>query len=268
MVTADLRPPPDFLVIGTKRGGTTSMSSWLFAHPGVTPLFPARLAPKGVRYLDEHADRHDRWYRSHFATVLTRGSVFHPRRLAGEVTANYLFCPGSAARAAAAAPDARIVVLLRDPVERAWSHYRERVRRGAERLGFAEALRAEEDRLAEDRERRERDPRGPFTTANVAYRGQGVYADLLPPWFERFGIEGVLVLMSAEVFADPAMGFERVCSFLGLARHDLVTYAIRAAAPGAEPALPIEIREELRAFYEPYDLRLEQMLGRNLPWRS
>src|SRR6185436_16303511 len=121
LVTVPLRPPPDVIVIGTKRGGTTSIAAYLYEHPRVLPPVPARLAPKGVRAFDEHPDRGAWWYRSFFPTAIARRN-----RLAAESTANYFFHHEQAARAAAMAPSARAIVLLRDPVERAWSHHRER----------------------------------------------------------------------------------------------------------------------------------------------
>jgi Sulfotransferase domain len=264
-LTADLRPPPDFLLIGTKRGGTTSLSRYLFAHPDVAPLFPRLAAPKGVRYFDEHAERSERWYRSHFATVITRGSVYRPRKLAGEATANYLFHPVGAERARRAAPDAKVLVLVRDPVERAWSHWREGTRSGSETLGFEDALAAEGDRLRSARERWGED-RGDLRDvgANLAYRAQGIYADLLPAWLERFG-DRVLVLVSEEMFADPAGAYGRVVEFLGLRPHDLGTYeAANYRTPGQ--SMDPRTRADLVAFFAEHSRRLESLMGRSLPW--
>lgn len=259
IATVGLRPPPDFLLIGTKRGGTTSLGRYLFAHPRVASLFPAQATPKGVRYLDEHADRSARWYRSHFATVVVRGPAVHPRKLAGEATANYLFHPDGAARAWSVAPDAKILVLVRDPVERAWSHWRERTRRGFETLSFEDALDAEDARLASAFSD------GGAAAANVAYRGQGCYADLLPPWLERFGRDGVLVLVSEEFYADPAACYARALNFLGLDRHALGDYPAYNYRPPTEP-MRDDTRAELERSFAPQNRRLEDLLGRSLPW--
>lgn len=266
ILTADLRPPPDFMIIGTKRGGTTSLAEYLFEHPDVTPLFPSLTAPKGVRYFDEHHAKGDRWYRSHFATVLTRGPARSPRRLAGESTANYLFHPLAAERAARAAPDAKIVVLVRDPVERAWSHWRERSRRGRETLSLREALAAEAERLGGERQRLLSDPSYVSVAAeNFAYRGQGCYADLLPAWFDHFPREQVMVIVSEELYADPAGTYRSVLGFLGLGDYDLERYEAWNYRP-PESELPSDVRTELEEFFAPHNLRLEALLGRELPW--
>ena len=257
LLTAPLRRPPDIMVIGTKRGGTTSLAAYLYEHPRVLPPVPARLAPKGVRAFDEHPDRGRWWYRSHFATVFARGPARAPRRLAAESTANYFFHAESAARAAAMAPRARAVVLLRDPVERAWSHWRERTRRGSESLPFEAALAAEEERLrtlpASQR-------------ANVAYRAQGCYAEFLPGWQAAFG-DRLLVVFAEDLYADPAATHARVLAFLGLPPHVLSHYEAWNYQPSETPMDP-ETRAELAAFYAPFDDRLAELLGMTVPWRA
>jgi hypothetical protein len=259
MATAGLRPPPDFLVIGTKRGGTTSLGRYLFSHPAVAQLFPRQGTPKGIRYVDEHPERSARWYRSHLATVVVRGPAIRPRKLAGEATANYLFHPEGAARAHAVAPDAKILVLVRDPVDRAWSHWRERTRRGVETVSFDDALAAEDERLVAAF------ADGGATAGNVAYRAQGRYADLLVPWFERFGRDRVLVLVSEEFYADPAARYAEALAFLGLTAHWLGEYPAYNFRQPTE-AMRDQTRAELEAFFAPRNHVLEALLGRELPW--
>ncbi len=220
------------------------------------PPVPARLAPKGVRAFDEHPERGALWYRSHFPTFLRRGPAGAPRAVAAESTANYFFHAEQASRAAAFAPNARAIVSLRDPVERAWSHWRERTRRGSETLSFEEALDAEAGRLAAipSSER-----------ANIAYRAQGCYAEFLPAWREAFG-ERLLVLFAEELYADPPATYARVLAFAGLEPHELARYEAWNFQPSAQPMDP-ETHASLRSFYEPFDRRLEELVGRSVPWR-
>jgi len=256
MLTAPLRRPPDVIVIGTKRGGTTSLAAYLYEHPKVVPPVPARFAPKGVRAFDEHPDRGPLWYRSHFPTFLRRGSARAPRAFAAESTANYFFHAEHAARAASFAPTARAIVLLRDPVERAWSHWRERTRRGSETLSFEDALHAEAERLAQV---------PPSDRANIAYRAQGCYADFLPAWRDAFG-DRLLVLFAEELYADPPATYARVLAFAGLPPHELARYEAWNYQPSST-RMDDETHASLRAFYEESDERLARMLGRQLPWR-
>jgi O-antigen/teichoic acid export membrane protein len=255
LLTADLRPPPDAIIIGTKRGGTTSLAAYLYAHPDVLPPVPRRLLPKGVRYLDEHPGRSPRWYRSHFATALVRGPATAPRKIAAEATANYFFHAEGAALLARAAPDARAVVILRDPVERAWSHWRAQTRRGLETLSFEDALDAEPERLA---------TLPTEARANIAYVGQGRYADLLPEWQDAFG-DRLLVLLSEELFADPSATYARMLAFIGLAPHELDRYDAWNFRPADDGMRP-ETRARLEDAFADSDRRLPALLGRPLTW--
>ena len=167
MATAGLRPPPDFLIIGTKRGGTTSFYFDLIAHPSYVRLYPPPVpglkqdATKGVHYFDTNYTRGERWYRSYMPTSAARTRA--ARRsggpvVAGEASPYYLFHPVAAERAHASVPEARIIALLRDPVSRTHSHWKERRRAEAEVLDFEEALAAEPGRLAGERRAPDRRP--------------------------------------------------------------------------------------------------------------
>jgi hypothetical protein len=259
--TASFRPLPEFLLIGTKRGGTTSLAAYLHDHPGVAPLFPRAAVPKGVRFFDDHYAEGPRWYRSHFPSTYARRGA----KIAGEATAHYLFDPRAPERAHRLVPDARIVVLLRDPVERAVSHHRERTRQGAETLSFKEALAAEPDRLGGELERMLADPSYvSFEREHHSYRAQGCYVEYLPAWVERFGRDGVLVLIAEDFFEDPAREYARTLAFLGLPPHSPAYEAhnFHPLQRGIEPAT----REELDAYFEPFTRRLEDYLGVALPW--
>ena len=192
MATAASRGLPDFLVIGAKRGGSTSLYKNLARTPGVLPLFPVREQVKGTYYFDVHHDRGERWYRSHFPMVDDRrtGAV------AGEASPYYLSHPWAAERAAALVPDARIVALLRDPVARAHSHYKERVKQGIEDLpSFAAAIAAEDDRLAGEVEHMLDDPTYvSWNHLNFGYLAQSDYATGLARWLDHYPADQVLVL--------------------------------------------------------------------------
>jgi hypothetical protein len=237
------------------------MAEYLVRHPGVAPLFPSKAVPKGVRYFDNHYMNGERWYRSHFTTTGARAG-----RLAGEATAHYLFEPRAAERAAATVPEAKIIVLLREPVARAFSHWREQSRLGGETLSFEDALKAEPERLKGERERLLADPAYVSPAhEHRSYRAQGCYADLLPAWMERFAADRMLVLFSDEMYADPASAYARVLSFLGLKSHGLATYAARNKRP-LEAPMHSDTKAQLRDYYRPFDERLEKVLDRPVPW--
>lgn len=269
MLTAPFRTGPDFLLIGAKRGGSTSLYFALLEHPQVMPLFPsARLLPKdnhtkGVHYFDTHYSMGDVWYRSHFpATVRRSGKVV------GEGSPYYLFHPLAAERAARDVPAARILLVLRDPVERAFSHYRERRRQDAEELDtFEAALAAEDGRLGGEQSRIVSEP-GYVSYAHEqqSYRAQGEYAPHLRRWMDHFPADQFHVLAAEDFYADPQAACDGVARFLGLRPAPLPPSAAKPwnAAPSSK--LADSTRRSLAEHYAPFNADLEELLGRELPW--
>jgi hypothetical protein len=212
VATAGRRVLPDFLVIGAKRGGSTSLYRNLVRTAGVLPLFPRAADLKGTYFFDVEYGRGERWYRSHFPT---RRSV---DERVGEASPYYLSHPHAAERAAHLVPAARVVAVLRDPVARAHSHYQERSRQGIETLPtFAAAVEAEPDRLAGEVERMLEDPTYvSWNHLNFGYLAQSDYAAGLSRWLAAFPREQVLVLRSEDLYADDAAVLAEVRGFLGL----------------------------------------------------
>jgi hypothetical protein len=251
--TASLRPLPDFLIIGAQKAGTTALYAYLRWHPGITgPTF------KEVSFFDRHYARGEQWYRAHLPA--RTGS-----RLVGEASPSYLFHPLAPERVAAVIPDARLIAILRDPVDRAFSHYQHEVSLGREPLSFEEALDREEERLSGEVDRMIREP-SYFSHAwwNYTYAARGLYADQLERWFETFPREQLLVLISEEMLDDPAATYARVLEFLGADQHALNSYPrIFSREYGAMAGAT---RNRLQNFFAEPNRRLASLLGRELPW--
>ena len=265
--TSDQRPLPDFLIIGTKRGGTTSLWRYLIQHPLVPRLWPA-WNTKTSHYFEENFGRGEAWYRSHFPTAKQRGALQRkhgaPPRV-GEAAPLYMFHPLAAQRVAELMPRARIIVLLRDPVERAYSHWKERRGQGVEPLSFADALAAEENRTAGERARMIVDPHY-FSTAYdwYSYRERGQYLDHLYPWLDRFDPAQLLFLPSETFYGSPASSYAKVLEFVGLPPFEPPGYEVHNGRPsgGMEPA----VREWLTKHYAPHNAALAEQLGMTFDW--
>jgi len=275
VATSGLRTLPDYLLIGTKRGGTTSLAYALLEHHQVIPMFPsATILPlhehqKGVHYFDTGRAQGDRWYRSHFATrpyVATRRRIVGARVVTGEASPYYLYRPGASHHCRSLVPDARILVLLRDPVERAYSHYKEQRRRGFEPLdSFASAIEAEQSRLVGEVDRLLRDPKAvSFAHENQSYVSQGEYFSALAQWMAAYG-DRVLVRFSEDFYADGPGVFDDVCGFLGIESRR--SNALQHRNPTSNDELDPVIRRHLRDHYQESDERLEELLGLVPPWR-
>lgn len=220
MATASHRGLPDFLIIGAKRAGSTSLWNYVVRHPNVLPMFPARLRIKGTSFFTANFDKGVAWYRSHFATGAYRSlrqRTSGVRPLTGEATPYYLYHPLAPARAATVVPGARLVVILRNPVDRAFSHYRERVRHGVETLSFEDAIVAEDARLAGEEERILEDAGYmSFAHEHLSYVAQGRYAPMLERWLSVFPSEQLLPLLNEEFDRDRDGQLSRLFSFLQL----------------------------------------------------
>jgi Sulfotransferase domain len=253
--TSFARPLPDFLILGAQKAGTTALYAYLRWHPDI-----AGPSWKEVSYFDRHYRRGTSWYRGNFP-ALARG------RLVGEASPGYLFHPLAPERVKATVPEARLIVLLRDPVDRALSHYHHETLLGREPLSFAEAVDAEPERTRGEDERMVRDP-DYFSNAwwDYTYLARGRYAEQLERWFAVFPREQLLVLTCEELAAAPAETYARVLGFLGAPAHDLEGYPRIYAQEYAE--MSSEIRSRLAEHFAEPNRRLYELLGRDLGWQT
>jgi hypothetical protein len=261
------RPLPDFLIVGAQRAGTTSLYRYLASHPRVVPAVPN----KGVHYFDMNAEKSVEWYRAHFPTSARRdraASGAGAPAITGEASPYYLFHPHAPARAAELVPEARVIAMLRDPVERAYSHYQQELARGFEDAEtFEEALDREPERLAGEVARMREDPRyRSFAHQHHSYLARGEYAEQLAAWREHFRPERLLVLGSEQFFARPNECLARVLSFLELSPHAPPAY--RAYNARSYAAMRPGTRARLARHYAAHNQRLYAMLGVDYGWTA
>ncbi|MFC4335676.1 sulfotransferase family protein [Salininema proteolyticum] len=267
-VTSGHRLLPSFLLCGGQRCGTTSLYRALSQHPAV-------LKPnlhKGVHYFDTAYHKGPAWYRGHFPTRATAKRVQDQTGLSAqafESSPYYLYHPLAAGRIAADLPGAKVIVLVRDPVERAWSQHAHELARGFEtESDFTSALSLEPERLHGQDDLLAADPRHySFCHQHHAYRARGQYADHLDRFAETLGAERVLAVDSGRFFARPEETFERILRFLGLPWIGSVEFK-RHNGRGRPSPLRDDVRAELEAHYEPYDERLTAWLGHEPSWRG
>jgi hypothetical protein len=253
--TARRRPLPGFLVIGAQKAGTTALYAYLRWHPEITgPSW------KEVSFFDRHWWRGEAWYRGQFP--LRAGE-----RLVGEASPSYLFHPLAPERARSVVPDARLIALVRNPVDRAYSQYQHEVALGREPLSFEDALAAEERRTRGEVERLVADPRA-FSRAwwDHTYAARGRYAEQLERWLAVFPHEQLLVVATEELGEAPPETYASILDFLGAAPHALDEYP-RVFDRDYEPMRP-ETRAALEAVFAEPNRRLEELLGRRLPWTA
>ena len=186
---------PDFFVLGVAKGGTTSLHHYLRQHPGL--FLPYE---KELHFFDADEERFSTGLNSYLQYFSDAGD-----RLAGDATPSYfrnVKVVADRMRHLYGDAPPRFLLLLRDPVERAYSHYLHNVSEGREPLSFEEALAAEQANPVSKRDEWK------------GYFADGVYADTLEEWFARFGRDRFLILQSGTLAQTPDVALERIFRFL------------------------------------------------------
>lgn len=250
--TASRRSLPDFVIVGAQRGGTTSLYRRLAEHPNV-------VAPLGkeLQFLTVHFDRGLRWYRAHFPVTDAGEQTF-------EASPYYLFHPLAANRAAEVLPDAKFVVMLRDPVARAYSHYMHSRNLGFETLSFEDALGAEDDRLAMANRLGLNTAAGMRLHRHSSYVHRGLYLHQLERWFSAVPPNSIKVIKSEDFFQYPAPVYGDLLAFLQL--PDFVPDQFSKSKPATRDTEPMSevTRSRLRHLFADDSEQVHQLLG----WRN
>jgi hypothetical protein len=268
-VTSSARVLPDFLIIGCKKGGTTSLMNWLAEHPDVARMYPSFQRRKSPHYFDVNYARGEAWYRAHFPTRMSLARREHRagrRPLVGEASPYYVFHPAAPERVGETLPDVRLIALLREPVSRAYSNYWDRVATGNEDLPtFEAAIDAEEERLQGVTPERLRDP-GYYSYEHDhhTYLARGRYVEHLEPWLRDYGDDQLLVLAAEDLFHRPQDTFVTVQRFLDLPVQRL-TLRPRNERRGYPP-INAETKERLDNYYRPFNRALFDVLGATFDW--
>jgi hypothetical protein len=245
---------PDFVITGAQRGGTTSLHAYLSAHPRVRAP-----ATKELHFLTDRFARGRDWYIGQFPLCLAPGEI------TGESTPYALFHPLAPQRLHAVAPHAKLIVLLRNPVDRAYSHYLLEQSRGDETLTFAEAIAAEASRLAGEEDRLLADPTYLSPAhKHASYLARGDYAPQLERWFASFPREQILILRSEDLYQRTAETFVCVTDFLGLPAAADVQFAAHNQSTG--PKLKAAIHDRLSQHFAPRNERLARLLDWKATW--
>jgi Sulfotransferase domain len=250
---------PDFVIIGAKKCGTTFLYDLLSQHPLVQPA-----ASKEPHFFDKYFDEGTEWYRRFFPAPRWEDGR---RTMTGEATP-YIINRRAPERMAELVPQARLIALLRDPVDRAYSDYQMLARKERELSTFEEAIEAEgtpplgtggntsvhEDGLGLD--------------DGSKYISRGVYVDQLRRWSRFFPREQLLVLKSEDFFEDPKQTLKRVLQFLGLPEWEPEPSKLETKRNTGryEGEMVPATRRRLENYFEPHNRRLYEYLGVDLGW--
>jgi len=264
-LTRRARMLPGFLIVGAQRSGTTSMYRTLAQHPAILKA----VLHKGVHYFDTGYGHGLGWYQGHFPL---RARAALARRATGDVPLTfesspyYMFHPLAPERISHDLPEVKLLVLVRDPVERAYSAHAHELARGYETEPFERALELEDQRLAGEAERIVSQP-GYLSHSHQhhAYLTRGLYADQLERLGRLVGRDRVHVVDSGRFFTDPEPVYDGVLEFLGLRDHGYPVFERHNARPRSD--MPTALRARLSEHFLAADERLTGWLGQPPSWR-
>jgi len=234
---------PDFIIIGAARCGTSSLWANLAEHPRLRPPDPKAFLQfasnhKEVHFFDkEHKfNRGLDFYRSFFVGPPQRYYHF-------ESTPNYLYHPAVPERVKNTLPKAKLIVMLRNPVDRAWSHF--------------------------CNWRRKRDLKESILyNPKSEILKKGIYHEQLVRWFEYFERSQFLIIRSEDYFANETLVIKRTLEFIGVEPVVKIKpiYYDPVKKTKGNPPMTVKLRRDLKTFYRPHNNTLEEMLGRNFGW--
>ena len=241
---------PDFIIAGASKSGTTSVYHYLRHHPQV--LLSHK---KEINFYSQDYQRGLDWYLAHFPTITD-----NPDFLTGEATPNYIRFPQAARRIKDTFPKTKIIVLLRNPADRAISWHYHKYNSGLTNLDLKTAIATEIKKLAAISEA-EIDT-GYCKTDNIV---SSLYIYQVKPWIEILGREQFLILKSEDFYANPEENMAKVCQFLGLPNCPLDKYP--RVNSGSYNEIDSSLRQTLVEYFAPYNLQLEEYLGMQFNWQ-
>jgi hypothetical protein len=265
--SADWRSLPDFLIIGCQRGGTSSLYKYLGRHPQISPALR-----KESEYFSVNYTKGEDWYRAHFPVRwrIAASELVGGDRLVFEATPDYLLDPRAPQRARDLVPDAKLIVLLREPGARALSHYMHNMRLGLETEPFELALRLEEARLAEDLQRLTTETDNPlYSFRRYSYVTRGLYSDQVQRWLEVFPRDQFLFLESESFFADPATSLKEILRFVEAVEwspSEFRNYSYDSRKNVAYEPVPSDVRDFLDRRFASSNETLRSLLPGTLGW--
>lgn len=263
LVTNYLRVLPDFIIIGASRCGTTSLYYNMIKHPNIYPG-----ATKASSFFDKNFEKGLNFYKSHFPAKIFKKHVNNNGKqnfITGEATTTYLLNPLVAERISQTLPNIKLIALLRNPIDRAYSHFNYHLIRGEAKFSsFEEAIKYEEDliKLGDFK-------KNIFENKKIDYRfcsylSEGTYIDRLLLYTKYFSKNQILVIKTKDFISDEKKTLNQVFEFLGLPKYKILQP--KKLNVVRYENMKTETREYLRKFFRPCNEKLSNFLNSNFHW--
>jgi len=246
---------PKFIIIGAQKAGTGAFYEILRQHPQVVDR------PGEIHFFDIYFDNGVEWYKNQFPEVSQPGSQ------RGDKSPYYLFHPLAPERAYSLIPKAKLIVILRNPIDRAYSQYWMNIRKRRETLSFRAAIKAESQRLAGEVDKiMASGITPPFSNHRLfSYLSRGLYAEQLKRWLTYYPLEQILVISSDDFLKDPRKIINEALIFLDLPLYNNFNFQI--GTTHSYSPMSSALRQELFNYFHPYNEQLEELLNRKFNWK-
>ena len=263
-LTAPLRVLPDFIIIGAAKCGTTSLYDYMIQHPDIYSA-----SRKEIHYFDLHRTG---WYRSNFPTIFFKKRVKNNNKqfVTGEATPNYLFFPNVPKEVHKMCPNVKLIILLRNPVDRAYSHYHHQIRKKLlpprenerENLSFDDAVKSEKERLDGEWENIYKDKSYPNEKfRNFSYLSRGNYFEQIERWMEYFPKKQFLIIKTEELNTDTQNILNKVFTFVGVTNFQVKD--LKKLNTGKYEEMKKTTKEYLIEYFKPQNQKLSKLLNIN-----
>lgn len=259
-LTGPIRSLPNFIIIGTARSGSTSLYYNICKHPCVLSA-----AYDELGFFDSNFHLGLNWYRSLFPTIFSKWVVklLHKKSITGEDTPFYIWSPIVAKRILKILPNVKLIIIFRNPVDRAYSNYHLGVRAGTENQSFEDAIKDELKRLKEPIT--SKDDISKFTIPS-SYVVKGFYAEQLEIWFKLFERKQIFIT-STEIFeSKPQETLNKIHNFLELPKNQ--AFSIEKHKVASYPKMNSETRKFLLKLYEKHNSKLFKMINQEFDWNN
>jgi hypothetical protein len=243
---------PTFIIIGSMRCGTTSLYEYISQHPQFVPALK-----KEVKFFNFHWTSGKEWYLAHFPPIAD-GSGY----ITGEGSPDYLYYPGAAKRVSELFPNMKLIVMLRNPVDRAISQYYHWLKVGAEHRPLEEVIASEIElvrEMANPSSRNKSQRKG-----NQGCLLESIYILFLRKWMSIFPRNQFFIIKSEDFYTSPASVLEQVFNFINLPNYSLPEYKTYNANSYSD--IDRETRKTLLDCFQPHNRELEKYLGMEFGW--
>jgi len=263
-LTGSIRVLPDFLVIGAKRCGTTSLFYHLPEHPCIS-----KSPYDNMGFFNDNFHLGINWYKSFFPTIFTRNKIKSKFGdcMTFDVTTTYMEEESTANNVYQTKPNMKIIVILRNPVDRAYSHYHVNVKEKSEKRSFEDAIFEEMNRIKSERiiQNKNKNLRV-FTPNNIHYLKKGFYALQLKSWFKIFPREQILVLSTEEFQEDQNIIYKKIFDFLNI--PNMKIKSTEKMEKGNYIPMKHDTQNLLLDYFRQYNYELFELINSEFDWKK